>query len=139
MCPTDLAVLAARLNSASYPESQGLRPPKLNGPTGGRQVSLRILGAKPPGLPKKAENPSHSGPRRPPGRAGAAPRPSVPASRPGLGKPQSCSKPSSPAPPGFRAQPGPRPGGASFWSRQLLKVPGAGGALGPRPVTLQPP
>lgn len=80
MCPTDLAVLAARLNSASYPESQGLRPQKLNGPTGGRHVSLRILGAKPPGLPRKAENPSHSGPRRP--RAAPAPRRGLASQRP---------------------------------------------------------
>lgn len=135
VCPTGLAFLAARLNSASCPESQGLRAPKLNGPAGARQVSLRILRAEPPGLPRKAENPSHRGPRRP----RAAPRPSIPASGPGLGEPQSCSRPSSPAPHGFRAQPRPRPGGASFWSLQLLKVPGAGGALGPRPVTLQPP
>lgn len=40
---------------ASCPESQGLRAPKLNGPAGGRQVSLRILGAEPPDPLRKAE------------------------------------------------------------------------------------
>lgn len=88
---------------------------------------------------QKGGKPFPQGPTTPLGRAGAAPRPSTPASGRGLGEPQSCSRPSSPAPQGLRAQPRPRPGGASFWSLQLLKVPGTGGALGPRPVTLQPP
>lgn len=80
VCPTGLAVLAARLNSASCPESQGLRAPKLNGPAGGRQVSLRILGAEPPDLLRKAENPSHRGPRRP--WAAPAPRRGLASQRP---------------------------------------------------------
>lgn len=137
VCPTGLAVLAARLNSASCPESQGLRAPKLNGPAGGGFLCGFSERAFPTCSRRRKALPQ--GPTTPLGRAGAAPRPSTPSVRPGLGEPQSCSRPSSPAPQGSALGRGPDPEARLSWSLQLLKVPGTGGALGPRPVTLQPP